>query len=139
MAASNYYKDKLWLIVQREETKMTDKDSLPEKDNGPWNRIIHELRYRLDDLTAVSHHTNREIKDIQNSMHELSVKQHGQLTPEQIVAFSTLLLMKERKTWLFGRLRFYTVTMVGVIAGIFVFRIWIADVFSVLAKLFKAS
>ena len=118
---------------------MTDKDLLPNKDDGPWSRILQELRHRLDDLTAVGHHTNREIKDIQNWMHELSVKQHGQLSPEQIIALTTLLLMKERKTWLFGRLRFYAVTSVSVIAGIFIFRVWIADVFSFLAKIFKSS
>jgi hypothetical protein len=116
---------------------MTDKELLPDKENGPWNHIIKELRRRLDDLAASGHHTSREVQDLQNCMHELSVKQRGQLTAEQIVALSALLLMKERKSWLFGRLRFYSITFVGIIAGVFVFRTWIADVFAFIAKIIK--
>jgi hypothetical protein len=117
---------------------MDDKDLLPE-NNGPWNHIIQELRRRLDDLTNSGHHTNREIKDLQNCMHDLAAKQKGQFTPEQVIALSVLLLLKERKAWLFSRLKVYVGTSVAVIAGIFVFRTWIADIFFFLAKIFKSG
>ena len=115
---------------------MNDKILLPE-NNGPWNHIIQELRRRLDELAASGHHANREIEDIKNCMHNLSLHQKGQFTPEQVIALSVLLLLKERKAWLLGRLRFYAITGVGIVAGIFVFRTWLADIFSFLAKIFK--
>jgi hypothetical protein len=117
---------------------MTDKDFLPHT-NGAWDRIIHELRRRLDELAARGHSASREIADLQNNIHDLEMHQKGQLTHEQVVSVILLLLMNDRRKWLRRGLKVYGASIVGIIAGIFVFRIWIADIFQWLASLARMS
>src|ERR1039458_1173226 len=102
---------------------MTDKELLPHTGNGAWDRIIQELRRRLDELSARGHNASREIANIQNDIHDIETLQRGQLTPEQITAVLLILLMNDRKKWLRRGVKIYGVTIISAIAGIFMFRV----------------
>jgi hypothetical protein len=110
-----------------------------DEEGGAWGHILHELRHRLDDLSTHEHGVSRDIAEIQNDIRDLKLHQRGQLTTEQVVAVTLLLLMKDRQKWLWGRSRVYIGTTVAVIAGIFVFKSWIAGFLSFLASLFKGG
>jgi hypothetical protein len=110
---------------------------IEKHESGTWSNIIQDLRRRLDELTAEDRGHSREINDLRTSIKELMLAQKGQLTPEQILALTVLLLMKDRQKWLWGRTRVYLVTTVGVIASIFLFKSWIAGFLTFLASLFK--
>jgi hypothetical protein len=105
--------------------------------NGTWSNIIQDLRRRLDELTNEDRGHTREIGELRTSIKELLLAQKGQLTPEQIIALTVLLLIKDRQKWLWGRTRVYLLTTVGVVASIFVFKSWIAEFLTSLASLFK--
>jgi hypothetical protein len=110
---------------------------LEEHKNGALDRILHELRRRLDELVARGSGRDRDIAQLQNDIHDIELHQKGQLTPEQVTAVLLILLMNDRKKWLRRGLKLYGASIIAAIAGIFVFKSWIADILQWLATLVR--